>query len=87
MQRVLLWQSHVSARRKPEQISAVNTKFRDRPTDAFRTDSRKISHWEVFLKSSHRLSLRGLFSYKSPLFFNPKLGLKNSPTKAPDDES
>ena len=25
---------------------------------------------------------RGLFSYKSPLFFNPNLGLKNSPTKA-----
>ena len=25
---------------------------------------------------------RGLYSYKSPLFFNPKLGLKNSPAKA-----
>ena len=30
---------------------------------------------------------RGLFTYKSPLFFNPKLGLKNSPAKAPDDKS
>ena len=27
-------------------------------------------------------SLRGLFSYKSPLFFNPSFGLKNSPAKA-----
>ena len=30
---------------------------------------------------------RGLFTYKSPLFFNPKFGLKNSPAKAPDDKS
>ena len=51
------------------------------------TDSRKISHREVFLESAHRLSPRGLFSYKSPLFFNPKLGLKNSPAKAPGDKS
>ena len=29
---------------------------------------------------------RGLFSYKSPLFFNPIFGLKNSPAKAPDDK-
>ena len=29
---------------------------------------------------------RGLFSYKSPLFFNPNFGLKNSPAKAPDDK-
>ena len=28
------------------------------------------------------MSLRGLFSYKSPLFFNPNFGLKNSPAKA-----
>ena len=27
-------------------------------------------------------SLRGLFSYKSPLFFNPSFVLKNSPAKA-----
>ena len=29
---------------------------------------------------------RGLFSYKSPLFCNPKLGLQNSPAKALDDK-
>ena len=29
---------------------------------------------------------RGLFSYKSPLFCHPKLGLQNSPAKALDDK-
>jgi len=36
------------------------------------TDSRKISHWEVFLASEYRLSVKGDFLLQNPPLFQYK---------------
>ena len=38
----------------------------------FSTDSRKISHWEVFLESAYRLSVKGAFLLQKPPLFQSK---------------
>ena len=37
-----------------------------------RTDCRKISHWEVFLESAFRLSIKGAFLLQKPPLFQSK---------------
>ena len=43
--------------------------------DWYSTDSRKISHREVFLESACRFSIKGAFLLQKHLFYNPNLGL------------
>ncbi len=48
--------------------------------------NRKISPGRFFWVVRNGSLLRGLFSYKSPLFCKPIFDLQNSPAKAPDDK-
>ena len=45
-------------------------------SDRFSTDSRKISHWEVFLESVYRLSVKGVFLLQKPPLFQSKLWIE-----------
>jgi len=40
------------------------------------TDSRKISHWEVFLVSVYRLFLKGAFLLQNPPLFQSKIWIE-----------